>query len=149
MPQVTVGIDIEAGVDRVWDALADLASHGEWMADVDSISFEGAQTAGVGTTFVVATKLGPLRTEDVMTVTTWEPGRVIGVEHRGIVTGIGEFRLQPLAGVTRVTWSEELRFPRRWGGTLTAYVAAPVLALVWRRNLARLNTRLEVRPPSA
>jgi carbon monoxide dehydrogenase subunit G len=143
MPRVTVGIDIAAPLERVWQALADLATHGEWMSDVETITFKDAQRMGVGTRFTVGTKVGPFRTQDQMSITAWEPPRVIEVEHHGIVTGVGEFRLQPVAGATRITWSEELRFPRRWGGALFAYLATPVLAYIWRKNLTQFKQRLE------
>lgn len=127
----------------MWDAAADLASHAEWMADARSITFETAQRRGPGTRLRVETRIGPLRTNDLMVVDEWLEGRVIGVEHRGLVTGRGRFELLPTAGGTRFTWREELAFPWFLGGHLTAWLARPVLARLWRRNLAGLKARLE------
>jgi carbon monoxide dehydrogenase subunit G len=143
MPQVTVWIDIGAPLDRVWEAAANLAQHGDWMADVESITFESDQREGAGTQMRVATRIGPLRTMDLMLVTAWEPKRRIAVEHRGLVTGHGEFLLDPIGGATRFTWSERLRFPWFFGGPIGASLARPLFTWIWRRNLRALKARLE------
>lgn len=143
MSRIRVAVDIAAPPEVVWDDVADLSSHVEWMADAESIVFVGTQTSGVGTAMRVATKVGPLRTVDVMTVTTWEPGSTIGVEHTGLVTGVGTFSIMAQEGGTRFVWSEDLTFPWWLGGELSAWLAAPVLTWVWRRNLDRLEQRLE------
>jgi carbon monoxide dehydrogenase subunit G len=143
MPSVTVSVDIEAPLASVWEAAADLANHGQWMADVESIGFDSEARQGPGTVMRVATKVGPFRTTDVMKVTSWETGRRISVEHRGLFTGRGEFQLSAVGGATRFTWSEEIDFPWRFGGPIGAAFARPILALIWRGNLRRLKALLE------
>lgn len=138
MKPVTVSVLVAAPLARVWEEVADLASHPNWMADAESLRFIGDSRAGVGTRMLVETRVGPLRTEDLIEVTGWEPERRITVVHRGVVSGEGILQLDALAGGTRVQWSERLQFPWRWGGPLTAWLARPVLAWVWRRNLHRL-----------
>jgi len=140
---IVISVLIDASLDQVWEAAADLASHAEWMADAESIVFESESRSGPGTQMRVATRVGPLRTTDLMEVTEWEERRAIGVVHRGLVTGVGRFELSPMATGTRFTWREELRFPWWLGGPLTAWLARPVLAWVWRRNLAGLKRLLE------
>ena len=68
----------------------------------------------------------------------------MGVRHRGAVEGSGVFSLDPL-GESRTTfhWYEQLRFPWYFGSTVGAWVARPVLAWIWRRNLARLKAQIE------
>ncbi len=143
MARITVSIDIDAPRERVWREAADLASHAEWMADAESIEFETEQRTGVGTRMQVATRVGPLRTEDVMEVVSWSEGFSIGVRHQGLVTGEGSFTLTDLLEGTRFTWSEDLRFPWYVGGRLTALAASPVLHWIWRRNLQGLRERVE------
>ncbi len=145
MSRITVIVDIAVPPDVVWEDVSDLSSHVEWMADAESIEFIGSTTSGVGTRMRVETKVGPLRTTDLMTVTSWQPGRTIGVEHTGLVTGAGEFSLGPHGDGTRFVWSEDLTFPWWLGGPITAWLAKPVLVWVWRRNLERLKRRLERR----
>lgn len=128
---------MEAPHHVVWAALADLASHADWMRDVRSIEFTSEATSGFGTRMEVETRVGPLRTVDVIEVVGWVEGRSIEVEHRGLITGIG--RLSVSAPPTTVTWGETLRFPWWLGGPVTAWLARPVLASIWRGNLMRLE----------
>lgn len=135
---IAVRRTIAADVPTVWDALADLAAHVEWMADAERIRFTSATTEGVGTTFDCDTKVGPFRLRDHMEVTAWEPERSITVRHAGVVTGEGTFRLSPSPKGTSLRWEETLRFP--WwipGGP-----AAFVLRRIWRRNLRRFEGTL-------
>ena len=98
----------------------------------------------MGTTFECDTRVGPARTTDVMEITEWEPPRVMGVHHSGVVTGTGRFTLEPLDGArTEFTWDEELRFPWYLGARAGAVAAQPVLRRVWRANLDRLRQRVE------
>lgn len=143
MTQITVTIRIAAPTARVWEEAADLASHSEWMADAEAIRFLTEQRSGIGTRMAVSTKVGPLRTEDLMEVTGWEEGRSIAVRHEGLVTGEGEFTLIPHGEETEFTWTERLKFPWYAGGAVTARLAAPVLRMIWRRNLKGLRRRIE------
>jgi hypothetical protein len=130
--------------DAVWAAMEDLASHTEWMADAVAITFRTEQRAGVGTEFECLTKVGPFTTTDVMTVTEWEPGNVMGIEHRGVVTGSGRFRLRSLpAGMTELCWDERLRYPWWMGGPVGEQSSRPVFTRLWRANLARLRAKAD------
>ncbi|MGF1667325.1 MAG: SRPBCC family protein [Acidimicrobiia bacterium] len=143
MARINVHVDIAAPLEDVWREAADLPSHAEWMADAESIEFLTDQRAGIGTRMKVATKVGPLRTTDLMEVTEWSEGRSIGVKHSGIVSGAGRFDLAKVAGGTRFSWTEELTFPLYLGGPATAFFAKPVLGWIWKRNLVGLKDRLE------
>ncbi len=143
MAKITQFVDIAAPIDTVWREAADLPSHAEWMADAESIEFDGDQRVGIGTVMRVKTVVGPLRTTDRMEVTEWLEGESIGVKHSGLVTGSGFFRLSPVAGGTRFTWTEELTFPLYLGGAITAFLAKPVLGFIWKRNLGGLKRRIE------
>lgn len=139
MTRICVRSTIDAPADVVWARLADIADHVRWMADADAIRFTGERRTGVGTTFECDTRIGPLRTTDLMEVTEWREGRSLGVRHTGLVSGAGRFVLggNRLAS-TSVTWDERLRFPWWLGGPAAGLVAAPVLRRVWRGNLRRL-----------
>ena len=143
MARVTVSTEIPAAIADVWADVARLETHVEWMADAESIVFRGDARSGVGVIMEVLTRVGPLRTTDVIRVMTWEPPNRIGVVHEGLVEGVGEFRLEPNGAGTSFTWDEELSFPWYLGGAIAAWVARPVLAWVWRRNLQRLAVRFE------
>jgi carbon monoxide dehydrogenase subunit G len=146
---IRVEVKIDAPPAAVWARLADIADHVTWMADAAAIRFVGDRRAGVGTTFECETRIGPLRTLDVMEVTEWREPEVLGVRHRGLFTGTGAFRLRPDtadAGGTRLAWEEDLRFPWWLAGPLGALVARPVLRAVWRRNLRRLAHAISRQP---
>jgi hypothetical protein len=114
------------------------------MADAEAISFRSERTEGVGTRFETATKVGPIRLNDVMEVTEWQPGAVMGIRHTGVVTGTGRFTLEALAGEkTRLTWNEQLKFPPWMGGAMGGVVGKRVLAKIWQHNLENLRRRFE------
>lgn len=147
MKPVTLTVDIEAPTDRVWAELADFGSHPEWMGDAMAIEFITDRTVGVGTQIRVPTRIGPLRTSDVMTVVEWVDNELIAVEHVGAVSGRGRFEISPSGSGTVLRWSEILDFPWWLGGALGAWVARPVLRRGWGRNLQTLKRRLEVSAP--
>jgi carbon monoxide dehydrogenase subunit G len=133
---------IPAPIGVVWADIARLDTHVEWMADAESIEFLGDQDQGAGTRMKVATRIGPLRTSDVMEFTAWEPPHRMAIRHEGLVSGAGEFRLSSIDDAsTRFVWEEELDFPLHFGGRLGETVGAPILAWVWRRNLRALAAR--------
>ncbi len=140
--QVTVSIDIDASVDEVWADVADMASHAEWMADAESISFAGDRRSGVGTVLIVPTRVGPLTTEDWIIVTEWVDRERMGVIHVGIVSGVGAFTLHDLGdGRTRFVWEEDLSLPLSLGGPIGEIFAKPIVTAIWNGNLRRLAAR--------
>ena len=137
-------ITIGASVDHVWRVIESVETHTQWMTDAESITFRTDQRAGVGTEFDCLTRVGPLRTVDTMRVTEWEPGAVMGIEHRGIVTGRGRFTLRAAGpGLTEFCWTEDLVFPARLGGGAAERLARPVFGRIWRGNLTRLRELAE------
>jgi hypothetical protein len=138
MPRIEVTTVLDAPPAEVWDRIADVRTHVDWMADAEAIRLSSDQHEGRGTTFECDTRLGPFRLTDRMEITEWQPGAAMGVRHTGLVTGEGRFTLEPVSGGrTRFTWTETLRIPWWLGGP----VGAPVLRRVWRGNLARLQER--------
>lgn len=135
---------LSAPPEAVWADLEDIGSHVEWMADAEAIRFLDGPTRGVGTRFECDTKVGPFRLTDVMEITDWVPGKVMGVRHTGVVTGTGRFTLKKArGGRTQFQWKERLSFPLWLGGPVGALLSKPVLRWVWRRNLERLAARFE------
>lgn len=148
MTHISVRVVIDAPASAVWDHLADIGRHPEWMVDAIAIRFTGDQRRGVGTSFDCLTRVGPFRTHDRMVVTEWREGRSLGVRHTGVVTGEGRFRLEHVRQPGRpdraaVVWEERLRFPWYLGGPLAAaLVSRLVLRRLWRANLRRLASRV-------
>ena len=145
---IHICVTIAASPDDVWRSVERIESHTEWMLDAKSIAFRTEHHDGVGAEFDCLTRVGRLHTTDHFVVTKWEPGAVMGIEHRGAVTGVGEFRLRPLAGgdSTDFCWEETLTFPWWLGSVAGEQFGRPVLKRIWEGNLRRLKTRVEARP---
>ena len=145
MTAIRVSETIAAPPERVWAEIDDVGSHVRWMEDAVAIRFTSPGRTGVGTTFDCDTKVGPFRLTDHMEVTEWDPPRVMGIRHVGVVTGTGRFLLEPVGNgsATAFTWAEDLRFPIWMGGTAGGRAAAPLLRRVWRGNLANLKAMVE------
>jgi hypothetical protein len=147
MTRIAVSRTVPVAHDRVWAAIADLGSHTEWMKDAERIVFVHDQRRGKGTRMEVVTVVGPFRTIDVMEVVGWDEGHSIEVVHQGLVEGRGILSISPDGGDrTTVSWEEDLIFPWWLGGFITAWLARPVLAAIWRGNLLRLEETLVSSP---
>jgi len=138
---VRVSVSIDRPVDEVWNDLADLSSHSDWMADAEAIEFASENTSGVGAVMRVPTRVGPLSTEDWIIVTGWVDGERIDVVHVGLVTGAGSIIVGQDDSGTVVTWDEELSLPMYFGGAVGEVFAKPILTALWRGNLSRLTKR--------
>lgn len=136
--------EIEAPPEVVWNAISNIQTHVNWMADASKIRITSEQTQGVGTTFDCDTKVGPLRTTDKMQVTEWVPNQILSISHKGLVEGKGSFILEkPSKGRTLFVWEENLDFPIFLGGKITEFIAKPVLKKIWRGNLYKLKQLVE------
>jgi Polyketide cyclase / dehydrase and lipid transport len=146
MTRIRVSTVIEAAPREVWSALDDVASHVVWMQEARAIRFRTSRRHGVGTTFECDTRVGPLQLTDVMEITSWQPGRRMGVDHQGVVAGRGAFTLRRARrGRTRFTWREQLTFPWWLGGPIGAVIGSEALRAIWRHNLRNLKATVEDR----
>jgi carbon monoxide dehydrogenase subunit G len=145
MARIVVSKTMAVPPERVWEAIADLGSHPEWMRDASSLVFVGDQRRGAGTRMEVRTRVGPLLTTDVLEVVSWEEGSSIDVAHQGLVKGRGRLSVVPEDGESVVSWVEELSFPWWLGGRLTGWLARPMLTAIWIGNLDQLEQRITAR----
>jgi hypothetical protein len=138
---IAMSLVINAPIERVWAALADWESQGDWMLQT-KVWVTSDQREGVGTSIAAFT--GPLYfiyprfksfgLLDLMTVTHWQPPHRCDVEHIGkILKGSGSFLLTPLSVTkTRFDWSETVAAPRA-----LFLLVAPFLYVGVRISLAR------------
>ena len=105
MAGIRVAVEIDAAPSRVWQVVEPVERHIDWMHDAVAIRFTGEQTRGVGTEFLCDTKVGPIKLVDHMEITEWTAPTgdgsdvtdgVMGVRHKGLVTGDGQFTLEPI-----------------------------------------------------
>ena len=132
---------VNAPIDKVWNAIADWTSQGDWMlaTRVDVVEDRG----GVGTKIAAFTGVIPQRgilgIWDQMEVTRWEPPYRCDVIHYGRwLRGPGYFLLTAIsADRTQFTWSEELE------GAIASALKPGLAIGVWLslRRFARLVAR--------
>ena len=132
---------IDAPIEKVWEALADWESQGDWMLQT-TVEVTSDIRVGVGTSIAAFTGVGNLGIMDHMTVTSWNPPHVCDVLHTGkIIKGTGRFELTALSTQsTRFDWSEEILAPRA-----VFLLIAPGLYAGVRISLSTLRRHLQQR----
>jgi len=132
---------INVPIDKVWAALADWESQGEWMLQT-TVEVTSVIREGVGTSIAAFTGIGKLGIMDHMTVTSWNPPTICDVVHTGkIIKGTGRFELTALSdNSTRFDWSEEILAPRA-----IFLLIAPGLYAGVRISLSALRRQLQQR----
>ena len=144
MATIQISTHINVSPEVLWEELRHIDRHVNWMNDAVSITFTSPTTEGVGTQFSCLTKVGPLKTTDIMTITQWQENKVMGVEHVGLVKGTGTFHIEPHGEGSTITWKESLSFPLFFLGSLGALAATPLLTYIWKKNLANLKNIVEL-----
>lgn len=132
---------INVPIEKVWAALADWESQGEWMLQT-TVEVTSDIREGVGTSIAAFTGIGKLGITDHMTVTSWNPPTICDVVHTGaIIKGTGRFELTALSdNSTRFDWSEEILAPRA-----IFLLIAPGLYAGVRISLSALRRKLQQR----
>jgi len=137
---IKVSTIINAPLKTVWNEVSRLENHTNWMNDAEKIDFLSENNNGMGTEMKVLTKIGPIKLYDYMTVTNWVVEKSIAVDHIGIITGKGEFKFEEIdENNTKFNWEETLKFPIYLGGVIGEFFGAPILKLIWRKNLKNLK----------
>jgi uncharacterized protein YndB with AHSA1/START domain len=110
---IAMSLVIKAPIEKVWAALADWESQGDWMLQT-KVDVTSDIREGVGTTIAAFTGIGKLGVMDHMVVTSWQPPNICDVLHTGkIIKGTGRFQLDAIdTETTRFDWSEEILAPR-------------------------------------
>ena len=138
---IAMSLVIEAPIEKVWAALADWESQGDWMLQT-TVAVTSQIREGVGTTIAAFTGMGKFGVMDHMVVTSWQPPHICDVTHTGkIIKGTGRFKLSAIdAETTRFDWSEEILTPR-----VVFLLIAPGLYAGVRISLAKLSRHLRDR----
>lgn len=138
---IAMSLVIDVPIEKVWEALADWESQGEWMLQT-TVEVTSEIREGVGTSIAAFTGIGKLGIMDHMTVTSWNPPYVCDVVHTGkIIKGTGRFELTSLSPQsTRFDWSEEVLAPRA-----VFLLIAPGLYVGVRISLSTLRRHLQQR----
>jgi uncharacterized protein YndB with AHSA1/START domain len=110
---IAMTLVIKAPIEKVWQALAQWESQGEWML-LTKVEVTSEIREGVGTSIAAFTGIGKVGLMDHMKVTAWQPPNICDVVHTGrIIKGTGRFELTQIDDfTTRFDWSEEILAPR-------------------------------------
>lgn len=134
---------VEAPPERVFAALTDWPTQGQWMLGTRVWSDGPAQ--GVGGRISAFTGAGRVGFLDTMEITEWEPPRLVRVLHTGrVVRGPGIFEVLAVPdGRSRFVWREELELPLGRVGRAGFAVVGPVFAAGVVSSLRRFARLVE------
>ena len=131
-------VEVDAPVERTWDAATDWDRQGEWMLGT-TVRGTARSGVGVGGGIEAFTGVGRLGFLDTMEITAWEPPYRCEVLHTGrLVRGTGRFEVLDRGdGRSAFVWAESLDLPfgavGRWGWPLVR----PLFVAGVRRSLDR------------
>jgi hypothetical protein len=138
---------IDADAELVWKLVTDWPAQSRWVPlTVVTIDSASPSASGPGTRFTGRTQLGPIRFDDPMEVTEWQPaaaGRTGRCRVRKLgpwFTGWAEITVGPAAGGTRVEWTEQVRV--RWLPRIADPVAGAVGSMFFGRVLRKMAAEL-------
>lgn len=146
--QINIRIKIAAPIEKVWAAIADWESQGDWMLQT-RVWVTSEIRSGVGTSISALT--GPLVKSgfkygllDKMVVTNWQPPFLCEVDHVGkVIKGSGTFQLTDNSNDEEVTttfdWSETIIASRAIFLLiyLPTYLGVRISLLRFRRSLTK------------
>ena len=143
--RIKVSTIIDRPLNEVWDEVKIMENHVNWMQDAAKIDFISENKFGMDTKMKVLTKVGPFSLNDIITVTSWDEMKSIGVVHEGIVTGEGAFYLsENTEDSTNFDWIEILKAPYYLGGPIAEFFGGIVLKAIWKKNLNNLKKIIEL-----
>jgi carbon monoxide dehydrogenase subunit G len=140
---------IDAPPERAWDLIVDWEGSAEWMVDATTVEVL-TDERGLGARVRAVTRIAGVPLTDVMTVTTWEPPRLLEVRHEGWpIKGPAWFSLTPDAGGTRFEWAEDIDPPLGPLGELGGRLLRAPIERVLRKSLAKLQRLAETTTASS
>ena len=140
MLEVTVVEHFDVDRARLWDALADLEAHREWMTDVRALRFLTPRRTGVGTRYVIDIRVGPVPVRDQIEVIAWDRPGELAISHRILrVRGEGRFLLAEAGRETRLEWRTRFAIPWWAGGAVAAWLRVRPTRRLLTKNLASLR----------
>jgi uncharacterized protein YndB with AHSA1/START domain len=138
--RVEASRNLPAAPDRVWSTIERWEEQSRWIRDAVWVRLLTRERTGEGARVEVMNRVlhVPLFTEQ-LEVVGWDPPRRMVMAHRSFVRGTGTWSLEPVAGSTTFTWTEELSLPIPILGELALLVYRPFLRRLMRGSLANLQ----------
>ena len=136
-------VRIDAPSERVWEWLSNWDRSAEWILGT-TVEVVGPQREGVGARTRAVTRIAGLKLHDEMTVTHWEPPRLLQVEHhRKPLLGDAWFEVVPVDSGSHVEWVEDLELPFGRLGELGGSVLRAPVEWGLRKSLTKLKRLVE------
>lgn len=136
-------VRVNASPERAWEWLSDWDRSAQWILGT-TVEVVGSQREGVGARTRATTKIAGITLIDEMTVTRWEPSRLIHVEHhRKPVLGDAWFEIVPVGTGVQVEWVEDLELPFGRLGELGGSVLRAPVEWGLRKSLTKLRRLVE------
>jgi uncharacterized protein YndB with AHSA1/START domain len=134
---------VDAPIDAVWAAVADVGFQAEWMAEMKELVLDPPGRAHVGQRGEATVRILGIGVTDPVEVTEVEPPRRYAIRHLGLFKGGGVITLEPGAdGTTTILrWDETLVPPLL--PQLGALAQAPILRAIFQADLERLKRLVE------
>lgn len=124
----------------VWRLITDWENQGDWQLEARDFVVTSDEREGVGVTAEATVSIGGITTRDVAEVVAWQPGKLLGIEHKGWVSGEGELHLTALGSDrTHVFWVERLHPPLGIAGAVGLTVFKPLMTRIFKRDLRVLQ----------
>ena len=143
MASLTLSVDVDAPVERTWQAAVDWERQGEWVLGT-TVRATTQDGIGVGGGLEAFTGIGKVGFLDTMEITAWEPPHRCEVLHTGrVVRGTGLFEVQERPGGSRFVWHETLDLPLGAVGRLGWPIVRPLFAAGVQRSLRRFARLVE------
>lgn len=149
MARIRTELTIDAPAEEVWALITDWPAQSRWIP-LTTVILDRHSPAGSGTRFTGRTRLGPIRFDDPMEVTEWQPvtdgtpGRCQIRKLGPWLTGWAEIDVRPAGAGTRVAWSEDIQL--RWMPRFADRVLGPVIAVagsaLFGRTLRKMAAEL-------
>lgn len=149
MTRIRTELTIDAPAEAVWALVTDWPAQSRWIP-LTTVTLDRQSPAGLGARFTGRTRLGPIRFDDPMEVTEWQPatgGAPGRCEVRKLgpwLTGRAEIDVRPAGAGARVAWSEDirLRWMPRFADRLLGPVIAAAGAALFGRTLRKMAAEL-------
>jgi uncharacterized protein YndB with AHSA1/START domain len=134
---------VDAPIDRVWAAVADVPFQVEWMTEMRELVLDPPGRAHVGQRGEATVRILGISMTDEVEIVALEPPRRYEIRHRGLFKGGGVITLEEGADgtTTIVRWQETLTPPIL--PELGALVQAPILRSIFQADLERLKRLVE------
>jgi uncharacterized membrane protein len=134
---------IDAPIERVWTALADVEDQPRWMTEMKAIRILDDGPIAVGTRCEADVRMFGITVTDPVTITEFDPPHRYAISHDGTFTGRGVITLEEGADgtTTIVRWEETLIPPLL--SHLGALAMTPALTAIFQADLGRLKELVE------